>query len=146
MLRRVYVGEEGIGPHYARGRLCVDGVDVGVDGECSFQKVNAQIEAAACLHEVLHFLVGLRAAEVFVKIQKHQFGHEQTGRARHLAADYFGGKHFRAVARAAQLGGISEAVVGLHEQRQGAALAQGRNVACHGLMPQWVHFHVVVRL
>ena len=103
-----------------------------VERQRTGQEVQAEVEPAARLHEVVDLLVGLGVAQVRVDIDERQVRHGQPDGARELAGQPLGDERPRTLAGAAELDHVQPVVVRLDEAGQRTALAQGRDVAGGG--------------
>ena len=105
---------------------------VRVVGQRAGQEVDAEVDPRAGRDQLLDLGVGLGVAERGVELDQHQLGHRQAQVAGELAGHDLGRQRLRALARAAELEHVEAVVVGLHDARQGASLAQRRHVARGG--------------
>ena len=96
------------------------------------QEVHPEVQARAGLDEVLDLGIGLGRGQCDVDVDDHELGHRQPERAPELARDDLRHERLLALPRAAELRDVHAVVVGLHEPRQRAALAQGLDVAGGG--------------
>ena len=88
------------------------------------QEVHGQVEAGARPEQVLDLLVRLARGDPGVQVGEGELRRPQAERAGKLTRDDLRDQRERPLARAAELEHVGAEVVGLHETRQAAALAQ----------------------
>src|SRR5665213_1010751 len=92
-----------------------------------------KVKAGARFQQILYFFVGLCTAESLVEVGENNFRNFQTKRPGNFAADKFGNKRPRPLARPAEFERIQETIVGLGNSRKRTALAQ------RGHIPRYVY-------
>ena len=96
----------------------------GVEAQRAGQEVHAEVRASAGLDELLDLGVGLGAAERGIEVDEDELGDGQAERAGQLPGDDLRHERLDALPRAAELHHVHAVVVGLHDPRQRATLAQ----------------------
>jgi len=127
--RAVDVGDEGVEEHDARGR---DGVRQGahdrIEGDAPRQVIEAEVQPGAGLERGEDLGIQLALGELAIELDKDDLGQEEPRGAGELPRQQLGDQHLGPLARAAELDDIEPEIVGLHEGRHGAALAEGQDI------------------
>jgi hypothetical protein len=132
----VDVADQRVEPEHPAGEVRLEHVHRRVEAECAGQEVHAEVEARAGTQEVLHLLVRFGPAEDRVDLHEHELGDRQAeapGRARRRPPR---DEDLASLSGADELHDVGAEVVGLHDPRQGAALAQRQHVAGRPNGPQ----------
>lgn len=114
----VDIGDKRIEPYDTRGFHRVGSVDDDVPCQGAGKEMQAEVEPAARLQQVLYLLVALGAAETLVEVDKDEFGNAHTCGAGNLTAYEFGDKSLCTVASPTELKHIFKAVVGVDKRRK----------------------------
>ena len=81
-------------------------------------RVEREIEADACLDEILYLGIRLRTRKVCVELDEDDLGHRQAERARDFAGDELRDQRLRPLARAAEFQHVHALIVGLDDRGQ----------------------------
>jgi len=127
--RPVGVHHEPVEPHDLRGEHGVGRRSGGrAERQRAGQEVEAQVQPAAGMDEVLDLLVGLGIPEAAVDLHADDLRDGQPEQPGQLTADPLRREDARALTGAAELQDVHAVVVGLDERRQRTALAKGCDV------------------
>ena len=131
--RPVGIGRERVEPDDRRGVPRIDlRRGARVERQGPRQEVEAQVQAAAAMDEILELLVGLGVAEAAVDLDRDEFGDRKPERPTDLTGQPLRDERARTLACGAELHDVQPVIVGLDQARQRATLAQGRDIAGGG--------------
>lgn len=135
----VDVGDKGVEPDDAG---CFEGIGM-VDGhvprERAGEEVEAEVESAARLKEILNLLVAFGAPEVFVEVDKYLLGYTEMCGACELASYKFGYQCFGSMSAAPEFQDVLELVIGVDKRGERSSLAKREDVADGGDSADFIH-------
>ena len=127
--RAVHILEEGIEPDHVRRQLRGNARSVrDAQRQRAGQIVQSHVQAGATFQQSLDFRVRFGQSQGQVEVDQHRLGHGEIERPAQACGDQLRDERLRTLARPTELDDVHAVVVRLHDGRQRAALAQGRDV------------------